>query len=127
MSAKAGSAAFVGNGATLRGFALANLAAALAAASREAAEETSSPCSAANALARGAAALTDATAAGKTREISKKKMTLASVALKMQVKADAQKIRPRAFLNAERCSGLGLGRRSLLLQSFCCCRRSLRV
>ena len=67
MLAKAGSTAFVGNGATFRGFALTTFAAALAAASREAAQETSSPCSAANALARGAAALTAAAAAGEKR------------------------------------------------------------
>ncbi len=63
MSANAGSTAFVGNDVTLRGFALDTLAAALAAASREAAVDTSSPCRAANALGRGEAALTTAVAA----------------------------------------------------------------
>ncbi len=63
MSANAGSTALVGNGATLRGFALDTLAAAFAAASREAAVDTSSPCRAANALERGEAALTTAVAA----------------------------------------------------------------
>jgi hypothetical protein len=91
ISAKAGSTALVGNGAALRGFALDVFVAALAAASREAEEETSSPCSTAKALGRGEAALTLAAAAGCTREIAENKLNREPVVSTLKVKASARR------------------------------------